>query len=52
MGREEASCATFSPAAGCASGSGGRQEGKGEVQYVVTLNPPDCGYINFSTLPE
>ena len=52
MGREETSCAAFYPAAGCASGNGGRQEGKGEVQSVVTLNPPDCGYINFSSLPE
>ena len=52
MGREETSCAAFYPAAGCASGNGGRQEGKGEVQSVVTLNPPDCWYINFSSLPE
>ena len=50
MGREETSCATFYPAADCASGNGGGQEGDGEVQSVVTLNPPDCGYINFFTL--
>lgn len=49
-GWRETSCAIFYSAAGCALGTGGSQEGKGEVQSVVTLNPPDCGYINFFPL--
>lgn len=50
MGGEETSYAIFYLAAGCALGNGGSQEGKGEVRSVVTLNPPDCGHINFFTL--
>lgn len=50
MGGEETSYAIFYSAARCALGNGGSQEGKGEVQSVVTLNPLDGGYINFSSL--
>ena len=50
MGGEETSYAIFYSAAGCTLGNRGSQEGKGEVQSVVTLNVPDCGCINFSTL--
>lgn len=52
MGGEETSCAIFYSAAGCVLGYGGSQEGKGEVQSVVTLNSPDWVYKFLHSMPE